>query len=179
MFPLYDNTRRQICITVFLGLCVLPTLTITAWGIARRLPWHKQAEEQRLALELGLEVSIDSMKHTLPGVVQYAGVRLTDPETGSELLRCTELTATWTAMSDSRPAIVLAAAQAESPVSAGSGCMTSCAAGWNARLVGRRSKFASRPTNGRCTTVTRRRFSRLSSRRASDPCPTAPASRPN
>jgi hypothetical protein len=122
MFPLYDHTRRQICTAAFLGLCVLPTLAVTGWCIARRLPWHKQAEEQRLSQELGLEVSIESMRHTLPGVVRYQGLKLADPETGQELLRCSELAATWTSMTDSngqtRPAIVLAATQAESATSA-------------------------------------------------------------
>ena len=122
MFPLYDHTRRQICMAVFLGLCVLPTLAVAGWSIARHLPWHKQAEEQRLSQELGLDVSIESMKHTLPGVVQYTGLKLTDPETGQELFRCTELAATWTSMPDShgqtRPAIELAATQAESPTGA-------------------------------------------------------------
>ncbi|MEI8374510.1 MAG: hypothetical protein WCJ35_16925 [Planctomycetota bacterium] len=120
MFPLHDRTRRQICMAAFLGLCVLPTLVVTGWSIARHLPWHKQAEEQRISQELGLNVSIEAMRRTLPGVVRYTGVKLTDPETGQELLRCTELSATWTSMTDSsgktRPAIVLAATQAESVV---------------------------------------------------------------
>ena len=118
MLPLYDHTRRQICTAAFLGLCVLPTLAVAGWSIARHMPWHRQAEEQRLSQELGLDVSIESLAHPLPGIVRYGGVKLTDPETGRELLRCTELAATWTSMTDShgltRPAIVLAAAQAES-----------------------------------------------------------------
>jgi len=122
MFPLYDRTRRQICMAVFMGLCVLPTLAVTGWSIARHLPWHKQAEEQRLSQELGLDVSIESMKHTLPGVVRYMGLKLTDPETGQELFCCNELVATWTSMTDSsgqtRQAIVLAATQAESATDA-------------------------------------------------------------
>ena len=122
MFPLYDHTRRQICTAAFLGLCVLPTLVVTGWSIARHLPWHKQAEEERLGQELGLAVSIESMEHALPGVMRYRGLKLTDPETGQELFRCSELAATWTSMTDShgqtRPAIVLAAAQAESATSA-------------------------------------------------------------
>jgi len=122
MFPLYDHTRRQICMAAFLGLCVLPTLAVSGWSIARHSPWHKHAEEERLGHELGLDVSIESMRHALPGVVRYAGLKLTDPETGQELFRCGELAATWTSMTDShgqtRPAIVLAVRQAESATSA-------------------------------------------------------------
>ncbi|MGO9114501.1 MAG: hypothetical protein ACLP9L_35235 [Thermoguttaceae bacterium] len=121
MFPLYDHTRRQICMAAFLALCVLPTLAVTSWSVARHLPWHKQAEEQRLSQELGLDVSIESMRHVEPGVVRYTGLKLTDPETGLKLFGCLELSATWTSMTDSqgqtRPAIVLAATQAESAAS--------------------------------------------------------------
>jgi hypothetical protein len=122
MFPLYDHTRRLICMAAFLGLCVLPTLAVSGWCIARRLPWHKQAEEQRLSRDLGLDVSFDSLRYTLPGVARYTEIKLTDPETGQELLRCSELVATWTSMTDShgqiRPAVVLSATQAESASSA-------------------------------------------------------------
>jgi hypothetical protein len=122
MFPLYEHTRRQICTAAFLGLCVLPTLAVAGWSVARYSPWHKQSEEQRLGQELGLDVSIESMRHTLPGVVHYTGLKLADPETGQELFRCADLAATWTSMTDSqgqtRPAIVLTATQAESAASA-------------------------------------------------------------
>jgi hypothetical protein len=122
MFPLYEHTRRQICMAAFLGLCVLPTVVVAGWSLARRLPWHKQAEQQRLSQELGLDVSIESMKHTRPGVVRYTGFRLTDPETGQELFRCSELTARWTSFPDkhgrTRPVVVLAAIQAESATGA-------------------------------------------------------------
>jgi hypothetical protein len=118
MFPLYDHTRRQICVAAFLALCIVPTLLIACLSVARHLPWHKQSEEQRLSQELGLDVSIASMKHTLPGVVQYSGLKLTDSETGREVLRCAEMAATWTTMTDkngqTRPAVVLACRQAES-----------------------------------------------------------------
>jgi hypothetical protein len=119
MFPLFDHTRRQICMAVFVGFCALPTLAIAGLCISRHLSWHKQAEEQRLSQELGLDVSVDSVKHTLPGVVRYQGLKLTDPETGQELFRCAELVATWTTMTpqngQTRPAIVLDATRAESP----------------------------------------------------------------
>jgi hypothetical protein len=122
MFRLHDNTRRQICVAAFMGLCVLPTLGVSGWTIARRLPWNRQAEEARLSAELGVAVSMESMAHTLPGVVRYTGLKLTDPETGLELLHCGAVEATWTSMTDSRgqtrPAIALAARQIESTAGA-------------------------------------------------------------
>jgi len=121
MFRLHDSTRRLICTATFLGFCVLPTLAIGGLAAIRRLPWGRQAEQQRLAGELGVAVSIESMAHTLPGVIRYKGLKLTDPETGLELLRCGELEATWTSFTDTqgkRPAVVLEARQVESPATA-------------------------------------------------------------
>ena len=75
-----------------------------------------------MAADLGLDVSIGSMEHVRPGIVRYRDVRLADPETGGELLRCGDLEATWTSMTDAqgqtRPAVVLAARQVESTASA-------------------------------------------------------------
>jgi hypothetical protein len=65
---------------------------------------------------------MESMEHTLPGVVRYTGLKLIDPETDLELLRCDVVDATWTSLTDSRshtrPAIVLAARQIESTAGA-------------------------------------------------------------
>jgi hypothetical protein len=119
MFRLHDSTRRQICVALFIGFCVLPTLGVGGWAISRRLPWNCHAEEARLSAELGLAVSLDSVSHTLPGVVRYTGLKLTDPETGRELLRCAEVEATWTSLQASpRPAIELDAREVESAASA-------------------------------------------------------------
>ena len=91
--------------------------------------------------------------------MHYTGLKLTDPETGQELFRCAELAATWTSMTDSqgqtRPAIVLTATQAESADERlATALRSACAAGWSARVAGRKSKSASPPTSGRCTTAT-------------------------
>jgi len=122
MFRLHDSTRRLICVAAFLGLCALPTFAVSGWAVARRLPWNRQAESQRLAAELGVAVSIEPVAHTLPGVIRYTGLKLSDPETGLELLRCAELDAAWTSMTDSkrqtRPAIELTARQIDSSASA-------------------------------------------------------------
>ncbi len=122
MFRLYDSTRREICMAAFIGLCLLPTLGVCAWAIARRLPWDRANEEARLSTELGVAVSVESIAHTVPGVVRYTGLKLTDPETGLALLRCDELEATWTSMTDSqgqiRPAVEIAARNVESAAAA-------------------------------------------------------------
>ena len=122
MFRLHDSTRRQICTAAFALLCLFPTLCVGAWAIVWRLPWDRQAEEARLSANMGVAVTIQSVEHTLPGVVRYKGLKITDAETGMDLLYCRELEAGWTSMTDShqecRPAINLAARGVESTATA-------------------------------------------------------------
>src|SRR5438128_2637543 len=114
MFRLHDSTRRHICVALFMGLCVLPTLGVSGWAVVRRTSWNRHNEEARLSAELGLAVSLDSVSYTLPGVVRYSGLKLTDLETGREVLRCGEAEATWTSLKDSpRPAIEIEARKVE------------------------------------------------------------------
>ena len=102
MFRLHDSTRRQICVALFMGLCVLPTLAMGGGPSHGACRGTARPKRPGLARELGVAVSMESVAHTLPGVVRYTGLKLTDPETGRELLRCGEVEATWTSMTDSQ-----------------------------------------------------------------------------
>ena len=117
MFPLHDHTRRRICVALFFLLGVVPTAAVAAWAIVWHSPWHLRGEVERLGRELGVDVAIDGLRHSRPGVVIYEGLKLSDPETGQTILRCRQLEATWTSMTgsqgDSRPAVVLSLPQAE------------------------------------------------------------------
>ncbi|MGA2034738.1 MAG: hypothetical protein ABSG68_21020 [Thermoguttaceae bacterium] len=117
MFRLYDQTRRRLCLGAFLLLCMLPTVLVAGWCVAWHLPGHKEAEAQRLAGFVGLEVSLSGLTHPLPGTMVYEGLELSDPETGRCLLHCRSLEATWSTMTDRegrrRPAVVLLASQPE------------------------------------------------------------------
>jgi hypothetical protein len=117
MFQFYDKTRRRIALTAFFLLCLAPTAAVVGWCIAWRVPWHVHSEAERLSRQLGVDVSLDALRHPRPGVVVYEGLKLSDPETGRVVLRCRALEATWTKMTDAagnrRPAVVLAASQPE------------------------------------------------------------------
>ena len=121
MFRLYDSTRREICMAAFIGLCLLPTLGVC---MGNRPAFALGPRERGGAAEhgVGVAVSVESIAHTVPGVVRYTGLKLTDPETGLALLRCDELEATWTSMTDSqgqiRPAVEIAARNVESAAAA-------------------------------------------------------------
>jgi len=117
MFQLHDNSRRRLCLGAFFGLCVAPTVIVLACGVARHLPGHVAAEARRLTWQLGPEVSLNRVRHLRPGVVVYEGLELSDPETGSRILRCRTLQARWQRPTDqdgpSRRILLLRASQSE------------------------------------------------------------------
>ena len=115
MFRLHDSTRRRVSLTAFLLLCVLPTVIVLAWGIARRLPGHVRSEAERLSTHLGVKVTLTGLRHPRPGVVVYEGLDLADPETQQLMLRCQELEAAWKEPAEeedrSQPVLVLRASE--------------------------------------------------------------------
>ena len=73
------NGRIALCRIAFLILCVLPTVAV-AVVIARTE--SKDIWEKQLKAELGLSVSIQSVRRSRPGVVLLSGVQIRDPEIG-------------------------------------------------------------------------------------------------
>ena len=117
MFALHDKTRRQVCLTIFLLLCLTPTVLVIGWCVAWRLPSHLRGETERLQQQLGLNVALQGLRHLRPGVILYEGLALADPETAQTLLRCGQVEATWTHVADDqgkrKPAVLLAVSQPE------------------------------------------------------------------
>ena len=81
MFALDAQSRRWMCRVGFVALCLVPTLALTSWGIARHLPSHALAYERRLSAALDVTVSVEAVTHPRPGVEVYTGLELRDPET--------------------------------------------------------------------------------------------------
>ena len=117
MFRLHDRTRRRICVAGFFLLCILPTVLVAGWCVAWHLPGHVSAEARRLTRQLGLDVTLEGLRHLRPGVVLYEGLELADPETGRSVLRCRLLEARRTKTADQQgqpqTSLVLIASQPE------------------------------------------------------------------
>jgi hypothetical protein len=117
MFRLHDRTRRRICYTAFVLLCVAPAVFIFGYGIHLYRPGYVSAEAERLGRQLGLDVAIDDVKYPRPGVVLYEGLCLSDPETRQTLLRCQSLEAEFSRTTDAegrgKPSILLVASRSE------------------------------------------------------------------
>jgi hypothetical protein len=142
MLQLYDQTRRRVALAAFFAIGIVPTVAVGTWCVMRQGPWHVWAESQRLGRQLGMDVALAGVRHPRPGVAVYEGLRLSDPETGQEVLRSGVLEATWTEAVDGqgrRPAIVLAAPNVEVEA-AGTGRLWQLLQG-NLRLQGGRPEI--------------------------------------
>lgn len=90
---LSDQTRRTLCRWVFLCGCLLPTGGLLAWNAAER---GVDAEALRLELcrALELDVAFDRCSQPAPDVWALSGLALHDPESGTLLFSCREVTCT-------------------------------------------------------------------------------------
>ncbi len=73
------KTQRLLCRTGFVLLCVVPTLLVLLWIV---WPNPKSRWEAELSKFFGLNVSLDAVLQPRPGVTVFAGVALTDRESG-------------------------------------------------------------------------------------------------
>lgn len=97
-----------------MGLCILPTVGLFAWGMSRHSAWHVDGHAERLSNALALTVTLDGVEHPRPGVLRYQGVRAADPETGETVFSCRRVEASSCDVQDSpRPALVLTVERAE------------------------------------------------------------------
>lgn len=84
---MHDRTRRMICRTAFLALCVVPTIGVFAWSSSRMNPGRTAESAVELSHGLGLKISLAGVTYPLPGVSLYDRVELADPETSAPLAR--------------------------------------------------------------------------------------------
>ncbi|MFO0910005.1 MAG: hypothetical protein U0794_16935 [Isosphaeraceae bacterium] len=80
MFPLSRPQRQVASTAAIVTLTILPTVYIaqTAWRIGR--PGHVREVESELGRQLGLVVSLDSVRYPRPGEARYRGVVLKQEE---------------------------------------------------------------------------------------------------
>ncbi len=84
---MHDRTRRMICRTAFLAICVVPTIGVFAWSSSRVNPGRTAESAAELSRDVGLKVSLVGVSYPRPGVSLYDGVELADPETAAPLAR--------------------------------------------------------------------------------------------
>lgn len=87
MFAFHETTRRRICRTAFVLLCLAPTLWTAAWIVQRRLPTHGAAQAMRLSTLLQVRAELTGYGEPRPQTVRCAGLNLTDLATGRSLVR--------------------------------------------------------------------------------------------
>jgi hypothetical protein len=85
MFLLHERTRKSLCRTGFVSLCLLPTCAVVLWAAFRNGDGHRIRCEAELSRVLGLKVTVGNVKHPEPGVARYADLVLSDPETDEDV----------------------------------------------------------------------------------------------
>lgn len=94
-FHLHQSVRRRLCRAIFCLACLLPTTTLLAWTLSRKLPGHVEQCEARLSELLGMDARIERVAYPQPGVCLYEGLELADPETRQPVARCRWLELAW------------------------------------------------------------------------------------
>ena len=90
---MHEDTRRWLLRMVFLLTCVLPTLTIAAWGVGRSLPFATRGLERQLQVILGMSTQLGELVHTRPGAIQLTNLQFRHAETGEPILAVGQLDA--------------------------------------------------------------------------------------
>lgn len=86
MFALHETTRRIVCRTAFIALCVAPTLAVGAWIGERHWPGRKGRIAQELGQRAGAHVKLDDWRTPRPGLVRSSGLVVSDPRTALKLI---------------------------------------------------------------------------------------------
>jgi hypothetical protein len=88
MFKLHQESRRRLCRAGFLLGCLLPTVSMAAWGAYRHSPLHTRRHELVLRASLGLRARVATVASPRPGIVRYGDMELADGETGRPIATC-------------------------------------------------------------------------------------------
>lgn len=84
---MHQRTQRMLGRWLFVGLCVVPTLAVLAWGFVQNRPGYAKSWEQCLSRRLRLNVVVQRVSHPRPGATVLHNVRVSDPETKDRIAR--------------------------------------------------------------------------------------------
>jgi hypothetical protein len=87
MFAFHETTRKRICRTAFVLVCLVPTVATAAWIVDRRLPSHAAKQAARLGAFLQVRAELRGYGEPRPKSVRCDAVTLTDGAAGEELVR--------------------------------------------------------------------------------------------
>jgi hypothetical protein len=91
MFHFHERTRKSLCRTGFVLLCLLPTCAVTLWAASRTGNGHRARCEAALSRVVALKVTLGGVEYPEPGIVRYTDVALADPDTGASLVSVASL----------------------------------------------------------------------------------------
>lgn len=87
MFAFHETTRKRICRTAFIALCLAPTLATAAWIVDRRLPSRTATQAARLGALLQTKAELAGYREPRPGSMRCDQLALDDSTSGEPLVR--------------------------------------------------------------------------------------------
>ncbi len=87
MFAFHETTRKRLCRTAFVILCVAPTLATAAWIVDRRLPSRAATQAARLGGLLQVHAELAGYREPRPGSRRCDALTLADSTTARPLMK--------------------------------------------------------------------------------------------
>jgi hypothetical protein len=91
MFALHETTRKRVCRTAFLALCVAPTLAMASWTASHHWPGRHGRLSRELGRTLDVHVKLADWREPRPQTVRTSGMTLSDGATGQVLVNVARL----------------------------------------------------------------------------------------
>jgi hypothetical protein len=90
---LHERTRKSLCRTSFVSLCLVPTCAVAIWAAVRNTDAHRNRCAAELGRALQLKVVLGGLDYPEPGAVRYANLVVADPGSDSPILRAEKVDA--------------------------------------------------------------------------------------
>lgn len=91
MFAFHETTRKQLCRTAFLVLCVAPCAATALWIASHYLPGRNSRAARELGAVLDMHVKLADWRDPRPDMNRASRVALSDPQSGSPLAELADL----------------------------------------------------------------------------------------
>jgi hypothetical protein len=88
---MHERAKKVLCRGAFVGCCALPTLFTLCMVIWVHTPWYQayrvECTEAKLQDWLGMRFEIEAIDDLAPGALRLRGLKIIEPETGTEVAR--------------------------------------------------------------------------------------------
>jgi hypothetical protein len=77
---MHETTQRRLCRSLFVAICIVPTLGLMAYAAWVRMPGYRQGWIDKLQDATGLRIALEDVQHPMPGATRLTNVAMRDPQ---------------------------------------------------------------------------------------------------